>query len=115
MEGLPLHEKVLRETAKLLSGREMPYATLMYVWENRFPTGTVLASSFTGQVKMLVAGTGRDRIGAWKGFERNYVNDYRRAFGHEPGRLIGIGVMTDTDNTGESVEAFYGDIELRPR
>lgn len=115
MEGLPLHEKVLRETAKLLSGREMPYATLMYVWENRFPTGTVLASSFTGQVKMLVAGTGRDRIGAWKAFERNYVNDYRRAFGHEPGRLIGIGVMTDTDNTGESVEAFYGDIELRPR
>jgi hypothetical protein len=115
VDGLPLHEKVLRETAQLLSGREMPYATLMYVWENRFPPGTVLASSFTGQVKMLVAGTGRDRIGTWKAFERNYVNDYRRAFGHAPGRLIGIGIMTDTDNTGESVEAFYGDIELRPR
>ena len=28
-------------------------------------------------------------------------------------RLIGIGIMTDTDNTGESVEAFYGDIVLK--
>lgn len=114
-DGLPLHEKMLMETAKLLSGHEMPYATLMYVWENRFPPGTVLASSFTGQVKMLVVGTGRDRIGAWKSFERNYVNDFRRAFGQEPGRLVGVGIMTDTDNTGESVEAFYGDIELRGR
>lgn len=113
--GLPLREKMLMETAKLLSGHEMPYATLMYVWENRFAPGTVLASSFTGQVKMLVVGTGRDRIDSWKSFERNYVNDYRRAFGQEPGRLVGVGIMTDTDNTGESVEAFYGDIELRPR
>jgi hypothetical protein len=46
--------------------------------------------------------------------ERNYVSDYRRAFGQEPS-LVGIGIMTDTDNTGESVEAFYGDIELRSR
>jgi hypothetical protein len=62
---------------------------------------------------MIVVGTGRDRIGTWKSFERNYVDDYRRVFRAEPGRLIGVGIMTDTDNTGESVEAFYGDIVLR--
>jgi 5S rRNA maturation endonuclease (ribonuclease M5) len=27
--------------------------------------------------------------------------------------LIGVGIMTDTDNTGERIEAFYGDIELK--
>jgi hypothetical protein len=113
--ALPLKEKMLMETARVLTGHELPYATLMYVWENRLPTGTVLRSSYTAQVKMVVVGTGRDRIGSWRTFERNYVDDYRRAFGSAPGRLVGVGIMTDTDNTGESVEAFYGDIELRSR
>lgn len=110
---LPMKEQMLMETAHLLTGQELPFATLMYVWENRFAPDTLLRSAFTEQVRMIVVGTGRDRIGTWKRFQRNYVADYRRAFGAEPGRLVGIGIMTDTDNTGESVEAFYGDIELR--
>ena len=112
--ALPLKEQMLMETARLLTGQDLPFATLMYVWENRFPPETVLRSHFTDQVKMIVAGTGQDRLGTWKTFQRNYVDDYRRVFGHAPGRLIGIGVMTDTDNTGETVEAFYGDVALRP-
>jgi hypothetical protein len=112
--ALPAREQVMMETAHLLTGQELPFATLMYVWENRFSPETLLRNSFTQQVKMIVVGTGRDRIGTWKTFQRNYVDDYRRAFGAEPGRLVGIGIMTDTDNTGESVEAFYGDIVLKP-
>jgi hypothetical protein len=111
---LPAREQMLMETAHMLTGQELPYATLMYVWENRFAPETLLRNTFTHQVKMIVVGTGRDRIGTWKAFQRNYVDDYRRAFGAEPGRLVGIGIMTDTDNTGESVEAYYGDIVLRP-
>jgi hypothetical protein len=112
--ALPLKEKMLMETAKLLTGQELPYATLMYIWENRFPVGTVLPNNFTAQVKLLVAGSGPDRrLGRWKRFERNYVEDYRRAFGAEPGRLVGIGIMTDTDNTGEMIEAYYGDIQVK--
>ncbi len=112
-DSLPVKEQLLMETARLLTGHELPFATLMYVWENRFPPETVLRSHFTDQVKMIVAGTGRTRLGTWKTVQRNYVEDYRRAFGSEPGRLIGIGVMTDTDNTGETIETFYGDIGLR--
>jgi hypothetical protein len=110
---LSMKEQMLMETAQLLTGQEVPFATLMYVWENRFGQETILRNAFTDQVKMIVVGTGRDRIGTWKTFERNYVEDYRRAFGHAPGRLVGVGIMTDTDNTGESVEAYYGDIVLR--
>jgi hypothetical protein len=99
--------------AEMVSGQGVPYATLVYMWENRQPVGTVIDSAHTGRVKMVVAGSGRDRLGQWKQFERDYVADYERAFGERPGRLIGIGIMTDTDNTGAEVEAFYGDIELR--
>jgi hypothetical protein len=112
---LPFREQMLMETAGLLTGQKVPFATLVYVWENRFPVGTVLPNAHTQQVKLVVAGSGRDRLGAWHSFERNFVKDYRRAFGSEPGRLAGVGIMTDTDNTGESIEAFYGDIVLRRR
>lgn len=112
--ALPLKEQLLMDTAQLVSGQPLPYATLMYIWENRFPVGTVLPSSYTSQVKMVVAGTGADdRLGQWKRFERNYVADYRRAFGSEPGRLVGVGIMTDTDNTGERIQAYYGDVALK--
>lgn len=111
---LPLKERLLMETAHLLTGEVPPYATLMYIWENRFPVDTALTNSYTDQVRMVVAGSGRDaHLGEWKVLERNYVDDFRRVFGEAPRRLIGVGVMTDTDNTGERIEAYYGDIELR--
>jgi hypothetical protein len=110
---LPARDQVALEMAEMVSGQSVPYATLVYMWENRQPVGTVIDSAHTGRVKMVVAGSGRDRLGQWKHFERNYVADYERAFGEQPGRLIGIGIMTDTDNTGAAIDAFYGDIELR--
>jgi hypothetical protein len=101
------------ELARLVSGTDVPYATLMYIWENRHPVGQVIASSHTSRVQMVVAGSGSDRLGQWKSFERDYVEDYRRAFGELPRRLVGVGILTDTDNTGAEIEAFYGDIALK--
>jgi hypothetical protein len=110
--GLPLRDRAALDLAEIASGLPPPYATLMYIWENRQPVGTVIDSSYTGQVKMIVAGSGANMLGGWKRFQRNYVEDYRHAFGHAPGRLIGVGILTDSDNTGAAVEAFYGDIRL---
>ncbi|MEF9995516.1 MAG: DUF3047 domain-containing protein, partial [Burkholderiaceae bacterium] len=112
---LPFKEQVLIDTAKMLTGQDVPYATLVYVWENQQPVGTVIPNAHTRQVKMVVAGSGADRLGQWQRFERDYRADYRQAFGADPGRLVGVGILTDTDNTGASTEAWYGDIELLPR
>lgn len=111
---LPATELMKFELARLVSGQEPPYATLMYIWENRLPVGQVVENKHSSRIKMVVAGSGTDRLGQWKYFERNYADDYRRAFGETPGRLIGIGILTDTDNTGAQVDALYGDIELAP-
>lgn len=40
------------------------------------------------------------------------LDDYKRAFGRAPGRITAIAIMTDTDNTGAAVEAYYGDIRF---
>lgn len=113
--ALPLRDQIALDLAQIASGLPPPFATLMYIWENRQPVGTVIDSSYTGQVKMIVAGSGATMLGGWKRFERNYVDDYRHAFGRAPGRLIGVGILTDSDNTGAVVEAFYGDIRLLSR
>jgi hypothetical protein len=112
-DALPFSDQILFETAKLLTGHEFPYATLMYVWENKAPVGTVIPSTRTGRIKMIVVATGSDGIGQWHEFKRNIAEDFEKAFGEKPGKLLGVGVLTDTDNTGETVDAWYGDIRLQ--
>lgn len=111
-DTLPFTEQILFETAKVVTGHDFPYATLMYIWGNKAPVGSVIRSPHSSRIKMMVVEKGPDGIGQWRDFARNIVEDYETAFGEKPGRLIGVGVMTDTDNTGETVEAWYGDIEL---
>lgn len=111
-ETLPFTDQILFETAKLVTGHDFPYATLMYIWENHLPVGTVIRSTHSGRIKMMVTASGPRGIGQWQQFSRNIVDDYEKAFGEKPGRLIGVGVLTDTDNTGETVDAWYGDIRL---
>ena len=111
-DTMPFTDQVLFETARVMTGYEFPYATLMYIWENNKPAGTVIGSTYTSRIKMMVAESGSDGIGEWRPFARNIVEDFEKAFGEKPGRLIGVGVLTDTDNTGESAEAWYGDIQL---
>lgn len=109
---LSFSDQIFFETARLLTGRDLPYATLIYIWENKAPVDTLISNSRTDRIQKLVVASGPDGVGQWRQFERNIVEDYKRAFGEKPGRLIGVGVLTDTDNTGEKVQAWYGDIRL---
>lgn len=101
------------DNIRLLTGQQLPYATLMYIWENRAPAETVIPNRHTSRIRMIVAESGRDKLGRWQEVKRNIVEDYRRAFGEDPGRVTAIGIMTDTDNTGEHAHAYYGDILFR--
>jgi hypothetical protein len=64
---------------------------------------------------MVVAESGRDRLGRWQHVTRNVYEDYKRAFAEEPGAITAVAIMTDTDNTGENVHAYYGDIAFKSR
>ncbi|MBL8514502.1 MAG: DUF3047 domain-containing protein [Betaproteobacteria bacterium] len=112
LDALDFEEKAIAQRVKLLTGRDMPYATLMYIWENRKPVGEIIPSAHTTRVKMLVSESGESREGQWLMFSRNVAEDFRRAFGEKPGRIRSIGIMTDTDNTGEKTRAYYGDIKF---
>jgi hypothetical protein len=51
-------------------------------------------------------------LGEWRKHERDLVADYQLAYGQAPGNIIGIALLTDTDNTKSETRAIYGDIEL---
>jgi hypothetical protein len=112
-DTLPFADQILFETARVITGHDFPYATLMYIWGRKAPVDTIIASTRSSRVKMIVAASGPDGVGLWHHFKRDIVADFEKAFGEKPGRLIGVGVLTDTDNTGETVEAWYGDVRLQ--
>ena len=100
--------------AKQLGGRDLPYATLMYIWSNTAPAGTVIPNPHAKRIQMVVASSGPAGVGKWQSLRRNVYDDYKRVFNEEPGLLKSVGVMTDTDNTGTKAEAWYGDLAFQP-
>jgi hypothetical protein len=111
-DTLPFSDQILFETAKVLTGYEFPYATLMYVWDSKAPVGTIKKSKRSSRIRTLVVQSGMDSVDQWHNFTRNIVDDFQKAYGEKPGKLIGVGVLTDTDEPDETVEAWYGDIRL---
>lgn len=109
---LDFEDTAFASTVKLFSGREMPYATIQYIWENKLPKETVLDNAKTSRAKMLVVESGPQRLGQWINFERNVKQDYERLFGEPPGSIIFVGVMTDSNATGSQTSAYYGDIRF---
>ncbi|RZT31922.1 DUF3047 domain-containing protein [Cupriavidus agavae] len=91
------------------AGEKLPYATLMYIWTNSAPVGTVIPNPHTKRVQMIVVG---GEAGKWQTLRRNVASDYQKVFKEAPGKLTGYGIMTDTDNTGGNARAWYGDIRF---
>jgi len=106
-------DKAKYEAVKLLYGQYPPLAAINYIWESKAPKGTVVPNPYADQARMIVVESGPDRLNQWVSEERNVYEDYKKAFGEEPPLISGVAIMTDTDNTGESATAYYGDIVFR--
>jgi len=98
------------EAARLVYGEPPPMAILNYIWANRASQGLFVPSAFTDRSIMIAVQSGPARAGRWVTEKRNVYADYKKAFGKEPTAITSVALMTDTDNTGETAEAWYGDI-----
>lgn len=101
------------EALDALGFDKVPTRALNYIWASRVEKGTVLPNPFTDWVQMVAVESGSTKVGTWVMERRNIRGDYRQAFGEEPPPINGIAIMTDTDNTGESATAYYGNIVAR--
>jgi hypothetical protein len=109
---LPVKDRFAAKAAQSISGQALPYATLMYIWGEKVAVDSITVSSRSERIKMLAVAAGDNGIGRWQTYNRNLVEDFKRAFGEEPGKVVSIEIMTDTDNTGADAQAYYGDISV---
>ncbi len=107
-------ERAKRKTVEVLFGESLPGNALNYIWANTLPEGTFIANAYTDKTMMVAVNSGRERVGDWVTVERDIVADYRQAFGEAPPPIVGVAIMSDSDNTGEQATAWYGDVRLAP-
>jgi len=86
--------------------------TLEYVWDEKIPKETLQTSPYFDKIKIIVAESGKNKLGEWVFEERNIYEDYRKAFGKKAGRVGAIAIMTDTDNTMSTAEAAYKGLKV---
>jgi len=103
---------MLSELTRTITGEEMPYAVLMYVWSNDLPVGTVIINPRTDRIRKIVVESGHERLGRWLRYDRDVRADFIQAFEESPGVLQSLAIMTDTDNTRGKTQAWYGEIRL---
>jgi hypothetical protein len=111
---LSVFDRAASSFAKSASGQALPYAEIMYVWGGKVAVDSITTSSLTSRIRMIAVAVDDQGIGRWHSYTRNLVDDFRRAFGEEPGRVTAVSLMSDTDNTSSNAEALYGDISVAP-
>ena len=83
---------------------------LNYVWSSSQPVGSLWPNAYTRQVQMLAVRSGDAHTGRWLQQKRNVRKDLQRAFGTDIRYIDAVAIMSDSDNSGLSSRAFYGDI-----
>lgn len=117
--ALPLADRVKFRLARLLYGEELPTAGICYVWDNRHPAETSGWNPYSARVRTVVVESGGARAGQWVQVRRDLESDFRTAFGAQwigpVPALTGVVAGNDTDQTGESATARFGDLRLEAR
>lgn len=116
LDALPFFQALRIRLARSIFGEEVPTAALCYVWASREAVGTSGWNPYSDRVRMIVLESGNARAGRWMEETRDVAADFRAAFGDGPvPRINGVLASVDTDQTGESATAWFGDVRLEPR
>jgi len=115
LESLPFTARAKMLFARFIYGPELPIASLCYVWDNKHIVGTSVWSAYTDRVRNIVLESGPEKTGQWVTETRDIATDFRAAFGHDPPAITGIAIGNDTDQTGETALAWFGDFSVRTK
>lgn len=83
-----------------------------YLWSSHLKGGEIIKDPGKPWQKLMVIEAGRENLGRWLSYERNLYEDFKALYGEEPRRLIFIGILNDTDQTGQEAVSYIGDLAL---
>ena len=96
--------------AKLIYGKDIPGSALNFVWTNRLPAGTVWDNPFEPSSKMIALAQGANT--GWRRETVDVVARYRELFGTPIPPLLGLAIMSDSDNSCQRTEARFADFKF---
>jgi len=105
-EDASLGKRIKYEVAKLFYGEYPPHSSLNYIWANKKQSFPHIPNPYSDQAMMIPVTSGQEDVGTWQEYRKNIITDYRAAFGEDPPPMASVGIMSDSDNTGESATAY---------
>jgi hypothetical protein len=109
-----LTDRLAHMASRAVYGKDAPFRSISYVWSVREPIGKMVPNPYTPRSVTVVAASGTANIGRWMEIKRDVREDFRAAFNEEPPLVTSIGIMTDTDDTGNDTVSYYGNIWFSP-
>ncbi|GAA6141686.1 DUF3047 domain-containing protein [Hydrogenophaga sp. 5NK40-0174] len=107
LDRMSFGERTLLRFARSVSGKELPAATLCYIWDSTYAAGLRGENPYSRRVRYVVAKGKSAPVGTWQPEERDIEADFRERFADElppDGEplppISHIAVGADSDNTG---------------
>ena len=108
-----LGQRLRHRLGQVLYGEEPPGRALNFVWASRATIGAHWDSPFEASSKMIVQATGPS--GDWREEAVDVASWYRALFGGSPPPLLGIALMSDSDNSCQKATATFANFRFRSR
>lgn len=107
LQDLPFLQRLALSVARQASNKDLPSATLCYVWDKRYPVDQSGANPYTERVRYIVVDSATSPLQQWLWRTRDVRADFMRLFGSESNQaapVTAVAVGADSDNTqGQSL------------
>jgi hypothetical protein len=103
-------QRLRHRLAKLIYGESIPGSALNFVWTSRLPAGTVWDNPFEPSAKMIALAQGANT--GWRTETVDVAARYRELFHAPIPPLLGLAIMSDSDNSCQSTEAHFADFKF---
>jgi hypothetical protein len=111
-DELTYRDQIFFDQVKLFTGKDLPFASLIYVWDRRLGLNVAVPNFRSGRIQYLNVQSGDEGLGRWVSHRRNVLDDYKRVFGGVAGKLNSVGVLSDTDDLKQTSVAWYGSLSF---
>lgn len=83
-----------------------------YLWSSHLQAGDIISDPGKSWQKLMVVEGGSSKLGQWLSYEKNLYLDFKNLYNEEPRRLIFIGILNDTDQTGQAATSYITDLKF---
>ncbi len=103
-------KRLRHRLAKLIYGKDIPGSALNFVWTSRLPVGTIWENPFEESAMMIALAQGANA--GWRRETVDVVARYHEVFRTPIAPLLGLAIMSDSDNSCQRTEARFADFKF---